>query len=265
MGGGLLVMLFLHTFFGFVAEQSLSVDRGGLLVSLGGSVGYSFFLLFLGLLGFLSLWGQDPRIVVMTVLFGVVFVVSWYVPIMRVLLVPLVAILASVGVSGLLRRQWSVEMIKSVTLFLIALSVLFTLVMTVQFQAQAPPSIVKMQAVRFLQTAPVDEVVLSSAANGVFIERIAHREAFLDDFARGQEVALSRRIVADQLFYSQRLSRTMMLLEEHGITHIFIDPDMTSGQVWVDDEQGLLFLLKNDPRFVKVFDNQGYVIYRYVG
>lgn len=264
-GLGIVLIVALHATFGFLALDALVIDRGSMFVSLGGSLGYSFFLVFLALLGFLSSWSKDRVAIGASIVVAGVFVASWRLPAMRVVMVPAVALLAGRGAGGLVRRQWSVAMIKTATLFLIGLSVLFTLVMAIGAQAEAEPAAAQMQALRFLQTVPDDEVVLSAPRNGVLIEWVAHREAFLDDLAKDPAVAAHKQLVAAKIFQGQRMTPTAQLLEEQCITHVLVDPVMVGGEVWTHDEQGLLFLLQNNPRFVRVFDKEGYMVYRFVG
>ncbi|MBD3209386.1 hypothetical protein GF367_03120 [Candidatus Woesearchaeota archaeon] len=260
---GLFLMVLLDAFFGFVAGDALimSSSFNDFFVSLGANFGYSFFLLFLAAVGVIAAWSKERRQIVASLIIGGVFVFSFSDMLARVLLVPLVAMLAGKGVLVLLRRPWTVRSIRNITLFLVGLSLLFTLVFTISGQVKAEPTMEKLEALRFLHTSPPDAVVLSSPDNGVLIERLGRRQAFLDNAQQDQE----RWSAAQQVFLSYRMGTTVPLLQEYGITYVFVDERMRDGGVWTYEEQGLLFLLKYDDRFVKLYDAGSNVVYRFTG
>ncbi|MFP4523818.1 MAG: hypothetical protein ACLFO2_00685 [Candidatus Woesearchaeota archaeon] len=262
---GILVMAALDAFKGFLASEQLALGSamGGFFVSLGADMGYSFFILLLALIGLMARWSRQRSAVAASLIMVGVFIFSFSDPLTRILMAPVLAILASRGGVELLERQWSVRLVRDVTLFLVALSLLFTLVLTLSEQAEEEPSLAKLEALQFLRTVPEDEVVLSSPENGVFIQRIARRQAFLDHVEMDQHVEAERRRAADNIFSAQRLDPAASLLESHGISHVLVDQDMRHGGVWTAEEQGLLFLMEHNDRFVKVYDRKSVAVYRF--
>lgn len=259
---GVVLVVFLDVF-GFAARDPL-VDgvAGTLFASFGGTFGYSFFILLLALMGIVALWRPVNTVIAGgAFLFGV-FVVSFSVPVARVVLLPVVVVLAARGVLLLFRRSWAISSGRHIALFLIGLSLLFTLVSTFSALSAAEPSVGRLEALRFLRTVPQDEVVLSSANNGIFIQRIAQRRVLVDEF-RNDDVAVFEDV--DTMFSTVRLRMAADLFAQYGVSHVFIDEEMRSGGVWLSDSSGLLFLMQNNDLFVKVYEKDGFVIYRFLG
>ncbi|MBW2982739.1 hypothetical protein KY327_00375 [Candidatus Woesearchaeota archaeon] len=263
---GLLVMVALDAFWGFLASEQLALGSamGGFFVSLGADMGYSFFILLLALIGLMARWSRHRSAVAASLLMAGVFFFSFSDPLTRILMAPVLALLAARGGRELLERQWSVRLVRDVTLFLVALSLLFTLVLTLSEQSEEEPSLAQLEALQFLRTVPEGEVVLSSPDNGVFVQRIARRQAFLDRVGGDPSLEAERRRVADRIFSAQRLDPAASLLESHGISHVLVDQEMRHGGVWTAEEQGLLFLMEHSDRFVKVYDRLGVAVYRFV-
>ena len=217
--------------------------------------------MFLAFAGIITAWRARKFNVLVTIIVAGVFLFSFSDRIARLLLLPLIAVLAAKGVLSLIKRTWDVQMLKNVTLFLVGLSLLFTVVMTIASLVDSEPTSEKMGALLFLRTVPEGDVVLSSPANGVLIERVAKSPAFLDQVDGVDDHAME---AANQIFLSQRFSMTRDLLAEYNITHILIDSRMRDGEVWTSQEQGLLFLLAHHPAFVPVYQQGDVEVYRFV-
>ncbi|MBN1275107.1 hypothetical protein JXA12_02345 [Candidatus Woesearchaeota archaeon] len=262
-GAGLVVLVLLEKLFGFVAKDVLLRDTSSIFVSLGAHFGYSFFILFLALMGALASWSRKGEDVAASIIIIGVLLFSFSDVTARVLLLPVAALFAARGFLLLLRRSWAVQSIRNITLFLAGLSLLFTFVLAVSSLAEEEPSLATMEAMQFLRAVPGEEVVLSGLDNGVFIERIGRQPAFMDNLVGGVD-AEARAAVAEGIFFSQRLEDASSLLRAYNISHILIDEGMRNGGVWTADDQGLLFLVENCPSFIKVYDKDGVSVYRFM-
>ena len=102
-------------------------------------------------------------------------------------------------------------------------------------------------------------IVLSHPQKGFWVEYWAEMPAYIDysdsDFA-------VRANVTGQIFYSRELERTFDLLESNSIKYVWIDDAMKSGQVWIEEDEGLLFLLRSE-RFKRVYYKDGIEIWRF--
>ena len=66
------------------------------------------------------------------------------------------------------------------------------------------------------------------------------------------------------MFQSRNLKDTEALLNKYNIRYIFITQDMKEGLVWTDNNQGLLFLLKNGETFKKPYSSDKIEIWQYL-
>ncbi len=262
ISGGVIAIIM--SSFGFLAidpffgKPSLSTFFSGL----GGNFGYSIFLMILALIGIGSQWKKSNRVIISGSILLLVFVLSWALPVARVLFLPIIGILATKGLTSLLRRRWAVEKLRRLTLFMIALSLLFTILLTITDLTRSEPLPKSIEAYKFLQTIPDSEVVLSSPDNGIFIERIGRRKAFVDQANGIHEFEFQDDL--NTLWYSHNLKEISRILHEHNITHILVDKDMVNGKIWSNQDQGLLFFLENDKRFVPIFSSDYATIYRFI-
>ena len=261
IGGFLSIIAWL---FGFIAidpffgVSSLSNFFSGL----GGDFAYSIFLIILAIIGINTEWRKSNRIIISSIILFFVFISSWTLLVARVLFLPVISILSAKGLNSILNRRWAVKKIRKLTLFIIILSLLFTIMLTLTDLTRSKPSPEQIQAYKFLQTIPEGEVVLSSPNNGIFIERIGRRKAYVD-LATGLH-GLENQETLETIWYSNNLKEVIDLLNKNNITHIFVDQEMILGEVWTSQEQGLLFFLENDKRFVPVFSSEYATIYRFM-
>jgi len=265
-GGGLLLAMIVESITGYIPLDPLltNTSLNALLSSFGSDVGYSLFICILALIGGVSLWERKRESILTGIIIIIVMFFSMQELSARVMLLPVLAIIACRGLLVLFDREWSVKELKEFTIFVICLAMLFTLILTITSRVNDEPDLAMMDALLFLQSAPDNDLVLSSQDNGVLISRIARQPSFLDNLRHESSLTNERLSVAEEIFSSQRMAKTGYLLEEQGITHILIDRDMRNGAVWTADEQGLLFLVKYSPRLVLVYQNEKIEIYRYV-
>jgi len=161
------------------------------------------------------------------------------------------------------RKDWNIKKLKSITILLIACSLVFSTVLFINNEVGLMNQD-KLTAARFLSTSSINDVVLSVPENGFLIEYASGRNAFLDGNSYRYNDYNSLLDTKDSIFYSRNLAEVDAFMKKNHITHIFIDKDMLSGSVWNSPDEGLLFLLKNSDSFVKVFENNQAVIYRLV-
>ena len=67
-----------------------------------------------------------------------------------------------------------------------------------------------------------------------------------------------------EIFYSRNLKDTKILLEKYNINYIWIDNKMKNGLVWEKEQQGLLFLFRNNETFNNIYNNQGIEIWEII-
>ena len=261
---GIVIIVVLHLAAGFLAQDILVEGaKGSLGEWFGNEVGYLFFILFLAVTGFLAQWRSDRKAIGATIIAILAVALGVLLPSARVVLLPMVAILAAKGFLILWRRKWSVGNVRDATMFLLCLSLLFTLIAAIAALSRAAPSVEQVEAFTFLQTSPRDAVVLSSPENGVFIERLGRRTAYLDELRGSPGSSPENAVLAEEMFSTRRMADATTILEGSGVTYLLIDDDMRAGGVWSHEEEGLLFLLEHSPYFIKLHERESVSVYRY--
>lgn len=254
---GVLLVLLLANFNYFRSYPFFSTNHALFLLEFGDVFGYSLFVLFFAIIGAYVLFGKRNKdalllgVVLVSMLFSYIYVVA------RVLLLPVLCFFAGTGIAYLLAKKWDVSFLKNSVFALIGVVFLFTSILSITYSFEDQPSTELIEALYFAKTSGKEDVILSSADNGIFIKSISKRNVLLDNVGRAESN------VSDVLFYSYKLKDVHDVFLEQNITHVLVDEHMREGGIWAHEDQGLLFLLKNDPSFVLVFKKQEISLYKF--
>ena len=113
------------------------------------------------------------------------------------------------------------------------------------------PTDEQVESLRWL-SAQEEGKVLSHYEKGLWIEHFSKKPVLMDDYFYDNNAdARKYKEIADSIFYSRNLEETRGYLRENNISYIWIDEEMRDGQVWDKEEEGLLFLLRNNETFKK--------------
>jgi hypothetical protein len=248
----------------FVAFTPLLSGLNGLLIEFGAMKSYAVISMGLAILGLFSWWKKESSktmvlIVVLVLILSSIFFESIRLPIAVVL-----AVFAAFSISYLANREWEIFVLKGVILLLILCILFFSAVLTLNMQTK---NIIQKDAssFAFLSSVDVSDTILSVERNGFIIEYESGRRAYLDDNSYKFKDYMLRKDTANRIYYARNLRDLETLLNKERITHIIVDSDMKSGEVWNGRSEGLLFFLENSDDFIKVFYNDEVQIYRYVG
>lgn len=235
-----------------------------IFVELGAQQGYSLIVFALASIGFVIFWNRKRVTLTAILVILAAFAASAFYPKLRLPVLFILALLAGVAVNSIAKREWHNPSMKDFTLILILCSIIFSTVVFLKAQSTYLPED-KIEAIRYLSATNPDDTILSSERNGYLIEYYANRRAYLDPQSY-KHPDYKERLETSNLIYSSRsLADAEKLMKENGITHIFVDEQMLSGEVWTSRQEGLLFLLENSMEFVKIFENEQGKIYKYVG
>lgn len=230
----------------------------------GGKFGFSFFAVFLAIIGFWALW-KTKKIpssflglcffLLLLTLF-VSFVYALYLQVF-------ITIAATVGFFVLLKREWKIPELKNITLFLVILGLLFSATTVISRNATAFPDKETMSALSWLkQNSADDAVVLTAEKYGFVVEQAVGRKVVLDKLNPFAPETEQVREELQTLWYTRQLETAMAFLEKYHVKYIVVFADMRTGIVWKKEHQGLLFLLENGENFKKVFENDKVTIWR---
>lgn len=233
-----------------------------LLIEFGSLSGYSIPLLVLAIIGLFSWWerGFDKSMVVVSLF--LVFVVSFWVFEIRLLVAFIFAVFAGIGMNYLVHMSWELKSLKNISLLLIFYIIVFSAIVMINAQlTQINES--EVEAANFLASINSSAFVLATEDKGFMIQYVGNKRVFVDGNSFLFDDYVFRKRVVNEVFYARTLKDLESLLVSNNIEYFFISQDMLQGKVWSGRDEGLLFFLENSDNFVLLFNNEVVKIYRY--
>ena len=262
---------FIIFFFSFISGNNPFLSLGltnfsftNLLISLGGVTAYSSITLVLFFIGLFIIWKRDFRLLAFIISSILIFVLSFYLESLRILVIFEIAIFSGISIKTFLTKKWNIAWIKEVVLLIIICSIIFASLVFMRFETTFI-SEEYVEGYNFLNTADSNDVIFSHYNNGFIIQKLSERKTFWDSYSLNYDIFEEKEIIAETIFHTRDLKVLKKTIEDNNISYILIDDKMVNGLVWNGPEEGVLFLLKNSKDFVKVFDNDSVKIYRFVG
>jgi len=245
--GALVVAVVQLVLFGVPVFSGLQVY----VADTGASSGASVFGVALALIGVVAMWRSAARNVAgwsLPVLVGALFVQS---------LVPFAVLALSVlggyGAAWLVEREWSLRVVRQVSLIAVACGVLFSVLSFAVVLAHADPSAGLARGVERASLF-LSDVVLTHPSVAALVEGQG-RVVVVDALAAPRQA--SRLADVGRMFGSRSLEETSGLLSKWGVSSILVTDEMRQGLVWQGPEDGLLFVLGNNETFKSVYRGDG--------
>ncbi len=202
----------------------------------GAEIGVSIFAvisLFFGIVTYI----KDKRLIQLYAITFLLFILSFkFLFAVFILTIPL-SLLVAINLTNLLNMKWESTLIRDLTVLILICGLLFSSISYSKYLSEKEPSEDLFDA---LSNLPRGSVVLSHESNSNWI-----------NYA-GMKVVEGGDLV--DLFKTRNLDNVMRILDKYDVDYILITPSMKHGLVWSVEEEGLLFLLKYDERFVKVYE-----------
>ncbi len=228
---------------------------------LGALKGINFFYLLLSTIGLIVTWKKRriyyfiyPAIFLLILLFA--FVNANVVIYLNFIL----AFYSGLGLMWLWQRKWKLNFLKKLSILLLLIALLLSTMNYLNQISQVQPNNFVKESLEWIKdNSYPGTIVLSHQSKSFWIQSIAERQPFLDIYSDDYK---NRLILAETIFYSRDLKLSSELMEENNIKYIWIDTEMLRGQVWSDNDEGLLFLFRN-PRFKNVYAQKGIEIWRF--
>ncbi|HIJ11771.1 TPA: hypothetical protein HA278_06955 [Candidatus Woesearchaeota archaeon] len=202
---------------------------------LGGMSGMSFFVIMIALVGLFTAWKRKSFIVTY---FFLLFTIATYIyaPQTIFVLTLVTIVFAAFGLQKLVERKWILEGIRTFTLLLLLLGLLFSLSTYEQRLHTFSPMADQVDALTWLHdTTPGDVRVFSNAENEHFIRYFAERDAF-SSYNKNQQKT-------DAIFNATSVSLLFRLLEEDNIKYIYLTPQLKQE---LERNQQFIYLLENE-------------------
>ncbi len=226
-----------------------------LISDLGGKSGISLALLLLAFIGLLLSWKNKSLLVIYGYL--LLFIIAYGFSTQLIFYLGLTLILfASFGLLQLWQRSWTLKVLKTFTLLLIFLTLLFSTITYLERVNGNAPSAADVAALRWIrENLPEDAVVFSDSQNSYFISYFAERRPFYEQHQHNPEL----QSAAATIINSTYIDTTFPLLEQYNISVLYLTPGM---QERYRTGRGLFFILKNE-RFKLAYAQEGYEVWEY--
>ncbi len=247
---------YLINVYGFSAERYI-FDAGLINISsdFGSLLGFPIFLFLLAFIRAVYLWKHKKKYFAMHLLFIISVLISIFItPLINIPANILLSFLAADALFMINKMKWKLDKIKKFTLFLVFLGFLFSFIAYVKFLDVSQPDNDLKEALEFLKGRDEGNV-LSSRSNVYFIEYFADKKA-------SPNILIDKNIEDfDAIYYSRNLEKTKELLSKHKIKYVVITEEMKDGEIWGNDDEGLLFLLQNSEMFKNIYKRNNIEIY----
>ncbi|PIU29677.1 hypothetical protein COT07_04540 [Candidatus Woesearchaeota archaeon CG07_land_8_20_14_0_80_44_23] len=230
---------------------SFGKSLSSIVLELGALSGIGIFELILAGIGLLYAWASKDRNylpISMTALLLLLFLFGMNV---SVYLAFACAFFSSLAINFLDERKWSLNILRGASIILILCGLLFSGLTFMGRAVNMEPDSGIVDAFSWLSNNYSGGNVLSVPKNGFYTEYFGMK-AFSDDNFEYAPNLEQRLNASQQIFYSRDLDKTMAELAKNNITYIVITPEMKNGLVWRKEQEGLLFLLRNNETFKNV-------------
>jgi hypothetical protein len=219
-------------------------------------------LFILSLIGIVLIWKKPKERFYAYLLFIILFITSLLSSTINVFFSFLLPFCSAYALNYFWERKWSIPILKNITFILIACSLLFPAIIFYDEVTNQAPNNDMIATLAFLKDQP-QGIVFSSPENGFFIEQYARMPTFMDRLSPHYPYFSKKMDETQFLLYSRTLANTTSVLDENNIVYFYIDGSMKESY-WNNQEEGLLFLLRNNDQF-KLLKRTGSIeLYRYI-
>ncbi|MFP4112219.1 MAG: hypothetical protein ACLFPQ_00985 [Candidatus Woesearchaeota archaeon] len=246
-----LIQLLFPATFG-VADYPVENKTAELISDLGGMKGIGILHFAVFLLGLVVFWfgaktNYIDKMLILVFILSVFLVDYSFIFLMNMI----ITVIGAYGVNSLIRRKWHSIELKQITLLIIACGFIFSTLSYIDRIFSLNPTLEQVESLRFMRTSLNPGKVFSHEDYGFMIRQISGNDVLKDSFSENENILESD---LEQIYYSARLSTTRELLKKYNVSYLWITQDMKQGKIWHDDDDGLLFLLRNNQTFELVYE-----------
>lgn len=215
---------------------------------LGGIHGIGAFTIILMTISAVLLWPKKEYVSFFSISSFIALAIIY--PALLPFLLPISGILAGYALSYLFRRKWELKSLRTLTLFVIFLGLLFSAISYSTTHARDNPSNEMIKTLSLTESG----VILTAKEYANFASY--HHKTLLHPLIDKEKI-LEQQNDANAIFFSNDLEKTKQLLKKHQVDYVLITPEMKKGLVWEEENFGLVFLVNNNETFKRIpTDNQ---------
>jgi hypothetical protein len=234
----------------------LAQSASKIVFELGANDGLGIFALILAGIGFISMWKKKAEFY-MQYLLAAIFTALMISNInANSYLSFICAFFSGSAIIFLMERRWTLAEVKNISMILVFCGLLFSTTLFMNTMSKAGPDYPLLRSAQWISdNSDSSANVLSHYENGFVMEYYGSSAFYDGNFYYAPEI--KRRFnISSEIFYSRDIKKTKALLSNSSIDYIMITPEMRTGLVWKKEEQGLLFLLRDNETFKQVHTEQ---------
>ena len=156
----------------------------------------------------------------------------------------------------LVSREWHTNSLQQLTALLFVCILIFSSTSYVKEEIKQAPTAEHIEALSYLRATIAEH---SSHSTTKILSKQEHTP-FVEFFSGLQ----AEQSLTNELLDSQSFSHVSLIFNQEDIAFVLVDPSMTHGDTWQRPDEGLLFVMKYNNRFKKIYDESGYSIYYYL-
>jgi len=232
------------------------------LSDLGALIGVGVFNILLAFTGFFLMWKKKEKYIFTILLFFAMLLSLFYTDYAGLYLNFVLAVLAGYSFVAITAMKWEVKSIKNLTILFIICGLAFSTISYLNRVSNMQPDNEIIKSLEWLKHySEPDEIVFSHYSKGFWINAIAEKPVMIDSMFEYYPGAKEKFNDSLEIFYSRNLKNTRIFLNKYNLNYIWIDNEMKNGLVWEKEQQGLLFLFRNNETFNNIYNNQGIEIW----
>ncbi|MBI2129015.1 hypothetical protein HYU07_02140 [Candidatus Woesearchaeota archaeon] len=260
------LVIYLPLLINFGVPRSISLRQNLLqnfVSDFGSLTGLSIFGILLALAGLAVTWKKDYHYSFFYLVAIMSFALSFYIDIFRFYINFLVAVSSGLCLVYISKTKWQFKLIRNLTILILICGLLFSSTSFISRLSAYPPTKEMIKSLEWLNGHDDSaNIVLSHYKNGFWIEYYGKKAVLDKNFYFTPNLMLAYN-ETETIFYSRNLERTTKLLNKYDVSYIWITPDMKNGEVWNEENEGLLFLFRNNEFFEKIYDEGSIEIWQY--
>lgn len=231
----------------------------------GASFGLGIFQFIMGSIGLLLSWKNKRDNAMLYFAAAVIFICSLYQKQLILFLDMILIYYGAQAFSKLWNSTWQSSILKSYVILLIVCGLIFSYGSYIKKFSLEGPSDSEVMSLEWLgKNNQRNESVFSYYKYGFMIRALSKSEPYADKqyyISSNNKIKLE---LSEEMFYSRNLKNITAFFEKNNLRYVWINQDMVGGEVWKKDDEGILFVMKNSDVFVKVYDYDGVVIWKYL-
>jgi len=262
-----IIKLGLPEFIGFDnLPEGINFRMQTFISELGGEIGLSIFAILLSLFGLKQLWhGKYEHIAVYIAI--ATLMIAYFFEIRSLLYLNFfISMLAAIGIVRLLYQKWDSVIINLIIGVILILGLISSIIFTIGTLANALPNKDVIDSFAYLnRESKENAVVFSYYVKGQWISSLGKRKNVMDENFFYAPSLNERYNDSETLLHTKDINAAESIINKYKIKYIWIDNTMKNGQVWNENDEGLLFLLRASNKFKRDYVNDYIEIWKVVG